>query len=187
MAILPFKIFRTGSSSESGDEFLGIGLADALVSRLSGMQRLIVRPTSSVLRFDEINHALEFDPLTPYLRQTLNWTIFHAGQAEEAIDSTRRMFADEPNYALSHFFLSSVLWHVKRYGEAIKVAQRGIDLLGRIPYSLCWLASAYAAAGEKEKALALIREIESMSVSRYVSPYLTAMIYSNLGDKQRRI
>jgi serine/threonine protein kinase/tetratricopeptide (TPR) repeat protein len=133
----------------------------------------------------QINRAIEFDPLTPYVQQTLNWTLFHAGRTAEAIDSTRRLLEREPNYALSHFFMSSVLWHEKQFEEAIRVAQRGIELLGRIPYSLCWLASAYAAAGEKEKTLALIDEIELMSASRYVSPYLTAMIYSNLGDTER--
>ena len=36
-------------SEDSGDEFLGIGLADSLIARLSGVSRLIVMPTSSVL------------------------------------------------------------------------------------------------------------------------------------------
>ena len=48
IAILPFKVI---GKSDDRDEFLGIGLADALVSRLSGVQRLIVRPTSSALPF----------------------------------------------------------------------------------------------------------------------------------------
>ncbi|HEY0428024.1 MAG TPA: protein kinase [Pyrinomonadaceae bacterium] len=134
--------------------------------------------------FSQINRALEFDPLTPYVGQTFSWTLFHAGRAGEAIAATRRLLAREPNYALSHFFLSSVLWRERQYDEAIKIAKRGIELLGRIPYSLCWLASAYAAAGEREKALALVEEIERMSVSRYVSPYLTAMIYSNLDERE---
>lgn len=133
----------------------------------------------------QINRAIEIDPLTPYVQQTLNWTLFHAGRIDEAIEATRRLLEREPNYALSHFFLGSVLWHVERYDEAIKIALRGIEILGRLPYSLCWLASAYAAAGEKEKAYELIEEIEEMSASRYVSPYLTAMIYSNLDDLER--
>jgi serine/threonine protein kinase/Tfp pilus assembly protein PilF len=134
--------------------------------------------------FNQINRALEFDPLTPYVHQTLDWTLFHAGRVEESIDSTRQLLAREPNYALSHFFLSSVLWHEKQFDEAIGLAERGIELLGRIPYSLCWLASAHAAAGHREKALALIEEIERLGASLYVSPYLTAMIYSNLGDRE---
>jgi serine/threonine protein kinase/Tfp pilus assembly protein PilF len=135
--------------------------------------------------FKHINHAVELDPLTPYVHQTLNWTLFHAGRVDEAIMSTRRLLEREPNYALSHFFLSSVLWKAEQFDEAIKTAQRGVELLGRIPYTLCWLASAYAAAGEKEKARELIEEIEQTRETRYVSPYLTAMIYSNLGDTEK--
>lgn len=52
VAILPFKTLGA-SVGDTGDEFLGIGLADALISRLSAVQRLVVRPTSSVLGFSE--------------------------------------------------------------------------------------------------------------------------------------
>src|SRR5215203_3631892 len=50
VAILPFKSIGQ-ASGDTGDEFMGIGLADALISRLSGVQRLVIRPTSSVLPF----------------------------------------------------------------------------------------------------------------------------------------
>ena len=50
IAILPFKVLSTGKE-DTGTEFVGIGMADALISRVSGVQRLIVRPTSSVLPF----------------------------------------------------------------------------------------------------------------------------------------
>jgi len=39
------------ASDDTGDEYLGLGLADALITRLSGLRRFVVRPTSSVLRF----------------------------------------------------------------------------------------------------------------------------------------
>ena len=50
VAILPFKTLGQ-MSGDTGDEFMGVGLADALISRLSGVHRLVVRPTSSVLPF----------------------------------------------------------------------------------------------------------------------------------------
>jgi serine/threonine-protein kinase len=55
IAILPFRTLSVGDSSvNTGDseEFLGIGLADALVTRLSVIKKIIVRPTSSVLAFN---------------------------------------------------------------------------------------------------------------------------------------
>lgn len=48
IAVLPFKL--TGSGDEDG-EYLGVGLADALVTRLSNVRELVVRPTSAVARY----------------------------------------------------------------------------------------------------------------------------------------
>ena len=55
VAILPFKLMGATRTEETGDEeFLSVGLADALVTRLSSVQRIFVRPTSSVLRFGDV-------------------------------------------------------------------------------------------------------------------------------------
>ncbi|HVE60108.1 MAG TPA: protein kinase [Pyrinomonadaceae bacterium] len=52
VAVLPFKNLNNAPDEETGGgSFLGIGLADALITRLSNIQRILVRPTSSVLRF----------------------------------------------------------------------------------------------------------------------------------------
>jgi eukaryotic-like serine/threonine-protein kinase len=59
IAVLPFKLLHVSSESDdTDDKFLGIGLADALITRLSNIQKFVVRPTSSVLRFSEKH----FDP-----------------------------------------------------------------------------------------------------------------------------
>ena len=49
IAVLPFKnLIR-----KTDDEFLGLGIADALIMRLSSIRRLKVRPTSAVLKYSE--------------------------------------------------------------------------------------------------------------------------------------
>jgi serine/threonine protein kinase/tetratricopeptide (TPR) repeat protein len=48
IAILPLKILNLGESGDTGDAFLGLGLADAMITRLSGVRALAVRPTSAV-------------------------------------------------------------------------------------------------------------------------------------------
>ena len=50
VAVLPFRVLSSPLEN-TGDEYLGIGLADALITRLSNVQRLVVRPTSSVMRY----------------------------------------------------------------------------------------------------------------------------------------
>jgi len=49
LAVLPFRDL----SGQSGGEVWGIGVADAIISRLATLQNLAVRPTNSVLRYAE--------------------------------------------------------------------------------------------------------------------------------------
>ena len=46
LAVLPFQSLASGD-----DEYLGLGMTDAVITRLSKLRQLIVRPTSSVLRY----------------------------------------------------------------------------------------------------------------------------------------
>jgi DNA-binding winged helix-turn-helix (wHTH) protein/TolB-like protein/Flp pilus assembly protein TadD len=47
VAVLPFKSL----SPEAADQYLGLGMADTLITRLSNIRQLIVRPTSAVRRY----------------------------------------------------------------------------------------------------------------------------------------
>ncbi len=47
IAVLPFKSIGV----DGGDEYLGIGIAETLTTRLSSLNLLIVRPTSAVLKY----------------------------------------------------------------------------------------------------------------------------------------
>jgi serine/threonine protein kinase len=58
LAILPLKLLNTPPESDSSADYLGIGLADALITRLGTTRRFAVRPTSSVLRY-----GAQSDPL----------------------------------------------------------------------------------------------------------------------------
>jgi TolB-like protein/DNA-binding winged helix-turn-helix (wHTH) protein len=49
IAVLPFKIIGEGTDKEK----LGLGMADAVISRLGKLQQIVVRPTSSVFRYTD--------------------------------------------------------------------------------------------------------------------------------------
>ena len=51
LAVLPFKHLSTPDA----DAYLGVGLADALITRLSNLSQIIVRPTDAVLKYAEPN------------------------------------------------------------------------------------------------------------------------------------
>jgi serine/threonine protein kinase/Tfp pilus assembly protein PilF len=51
IAILPLKLLSLGPASDTGEGFLGIGLADAMITRFSGVRSLAVRPTSAIVPY----------------------------------------------------------------------------------------------------------------------------------------
>ncbi len=55
IAVLPFQVLRL---EEKGEEFLGMGLADAIITKLSNIQRIIVRPTSAVIKYFDGTHNI---------------------------------------------------------------------------------------------------------------------------------
>lgn len=56
IAVLPFK----GLGADTENAYLGVGIADALITRLSNLRHLIVRPTSTIVRYTD----WEQDPVT---------------------------------------------------------------------------------------------------------------------------
>ena len=135
--------------------------------------------------FEQINKALALDPFTPIVPQTLNWILYHARRYDESIAATYQLIEKEPRYGLSYLFLSGVLASAGKYEEAIKVGHQAVALLGRNAHTLCWLASVCAAAGRGEEARSLVGEIENLSATNYVSPYQFAMVYANLGEREK--
>ncbi|MFN6964826.1 MAG: protein kinase domain-containing protein [Pyrinomonadaceae bacterium] len=53
IAVLPFKFINLGDADDSEHKFLGLGLADALITRLSKVRRFVVRPTRSILPYGD--------------------------------------------------------------------------------------------------------------------------------------
>ena len=51
LAVLPFKPIGAGGE----DEYLGLGMADALITKLGNIQKINIRPTSAVRRYDAPN------------------------------------------------------------------------------------------------------------------------------------
>jgi TolB-like protein len=50
LAVLPLRMVG-GSESAVGDQYLGIGIADSIITRLAGVRQIGLRPTAAVLRY----------------------------------------------------------------------------------------------------------------------------------------
>ncbi len=79
IAVLPFKALAAGDA----EDYLGLGVADALITRLSKIRRLSVRPTSAIVRYSGLNP----DPLA--VGSELNVESVLEGNIQRANDRIR--------------------------------------------------------------------------------------------------
>ncbi len=83
LAVLPFTFLTLVSNGDTDERFLGIALADALITRLSKVRRFVVRPTTSISAFGE-------DPIDPVRAgRELNVDFILSGNIKKANDRIR--------------------------------------------------------------------------------------------------
>jgi Tol biopolymer transport system component/serine/threonine protein kinase/tetratricopeptide (TPR) repeat protein len=74
LAVLPFRRFQAGARDDHEDtdsRFLGIGLADALITRLGQIRRIAVRPTGSVIKYA----GIDSDPLAAAIDLAVDYVL----------------------------------------------------------------------------------------------------------------
>lgn len=140
-------------------------------------------------RFDEAQaerkRALELDPVSPLQNMVAGCTSYFAGKYDEAIAQLEKTITLEPNYQPAYVWLGQAYEQKKTYRESIAIFQKGMTKGERNATLIAALGHAYALAGERDKALAALAELREMSKQHYVIPYLMAIIYLGLDDKEQ--
>jgi DNA-binding winged helix-turn-helix (wHTH) protein/TolB-like protein/Tfp pilus assembly protein PilF len=130
----------------------------------------------------EIKKARELEgPLNIGVNTDIGEIYSWAGKYGEAEPYLREVLKIEPNYAVAHHVLAINLLKQNRVSEAIaeeETAQR----LESEPRVLAVLVYAYAAGGEREKALKVLDELDKLSKQKYVSPFSKAIARIGLGE-----
>ena len=122
MAVLPLRILGPLGDDDSGT-YLGIGLADTLITRLSQIRSFAVRPTSSVLRFSS-----DTDPFAAGrevgVRFVLDGNLRRAGQTlrvtMQLLDVTRE----------------ATIWAQQFHSQADDVLKLEDDISAQVAHSL---------------------------------------------------
>src|SRR4029078_10103583 len=71
--------------------------------------------------------------------------------------------------------------------EAVKAAEKALDLSGGGQLYIAALGAAYAAAGREQEARAVLDRLNQMMDQGYVSPYQRALIHLHLGERERAL
>jgi DNA-binding winged helix-turn-helix (wHTH) protein/TolB-like protein len=127
IAVLPFKTV----GSEKGNDRQGLGLADILITRLSGVKELKVRPTSAVMSFEDQDATGAGEKLK--VDAVLEGTIYRIG---DKIRVTARFVKTTDN---------SAIWT----GEFEKLPQDGLRLQNDIALQIVDALALNLSGGEK--------------------------------------
>ena len=129
----------------------------------------------------ELKIARELDPLSLPLMNAIGRMYREAHQYDEAIQQCKQSLVLDPNFAMGHWCLGQAFLAKRQFAEATSELRRA-DELGTTPLIVCDLGCAYAASGKKVEARAILNSLKKKSQFTYVSPYLIASIYSELGE-----
>jgi TolB-like protein/Flp pilus assembly protein TadD len=127
----------------------------------------------------EMQQAYAVDPLLPQAHGDLAWFLFLARRYAESIEAARMVGHDDHVLALSSAELGQSEQALAAADRAMKSAQN--------PVILTHIAAAYALAGRKDKARAMLPGIEGQARDRYLCGFNVACLYSVLGDKEQAL
>jgi len=125
----------------------------------------------------ELQQAYALDPLLPQAHGDMAWFLFLARRYSEAIEAAHKVGHDDHIVALSYAELG-------QSEQAIAAADRAVGS-AQSPAIRSQVAAAYALAGRKDKARAMLDEVKAQARDRYVCGFNVACLYSALGDKEQ--
>ena len=135
----------------------------------------------------EARQALQIDPLNLMIGTWLGLRYYLARDYDRAIEQSRNTVDLDPNFAAAHLLLGESCVQKGLNQEGYVELQKSARLSGNSPLYLAQVGVALASAGKKTDALRIVRELQEVSKTRYVSPYGVAQIYAALHDKERTL
>jgi TolB-like protein/DNA-binding winged helix-turn-helix (wHTH) protein/tetratricopeptide (TPR) repeat protein len=140
-------------------------------------------------RFDdaiaEAHRAMELDPLSATAGTTLGVRLWYAGKLAEAEQEFQKTLEVNPSFAVAHWGLAQCYLAKGRTDDGLDELTKAVTFSDNSAYMRAHLAYAYARTGDRMRAEAIAKELESEGPARYVAPYHLALIAAGLGDTAR--
>jgi tetratricopeptide (TPR) repeat protein len=107
----------------------------------------------------------------------------YARRYDQAIEDLKKTLELDPKFDSTHIFLGYAYAGKGMYAEAIAAYQEFFKLGGDDTSVQISLGTAYAKAGEREKAQAILKRLQTSKA--YVSPGELASLYNALGEREQ--
>src|SRR3984893_7315225 len=133
----------------------------------------------------EARQALGLDPLNLMIGTWVGRRYYLARKYELAIEQGRNTAELDANFAAAHLLLGENYVQEGMHDQGLAELQTAASLSGNSPLYLAQVAVAQASAGRKTEALQIVAQLQTISGTRYVSPYGLAQIYAALNDEEQ--
>ena len=131
---------------------------------------------------DQARQGAALDPVSPIVATGVAWMHHLARRFDQEVTSSQAALALEPDFMIARYRLGEGYLHQDRFTEAIAELERASMLSHGGPDLIAGVAYAQGRAGRQREALAALQTLKDMGASgtRYVSPYLIALVYTGL-------
>jgi serine/threonine protein kinase/tetratricopeptide (TPR) repeat protein len=133
----------------------------------------------------EMKRALELDPLSLIINVNLASVFFDRGEIDRAIDQCHKTLELDPGFGNGQWLLGICLLEKGMLEEAVAALEKANKLYGRSPYALGDLGRAYAASGDKAKAMEVLSILKDFLQRGYTVNLEIALVHLGLGDKDK--
>jgi TolB-like protein/Flp pilus assembly protein TadD len=131
---------------------------------------------------DEMTVAQALDPVSSIVARDLAVIHFYRRDFATALEQCDHTIELNPHFAPAYWILGVIQEQRKDFDESAAAFQRAVHLSPATPRMHGALAHTFALAGRKERALEVLRKLETYAKTRYVSPLEFAWIQFALGD-----
>jgi tetratricopeptide (TPR) repeat protein len=133
----------------------------------------------------EGKRAVELEPLNLNHGANLSGLYFHARQYDKAYNEAKQVFDLDPNFIVGRWALSQSSIMKGMYTEVIVLNEESLRRESTNQVFLRFAGLAYAKAGRRQEAEAIISRYREIAKSQYVMSYHIAVIYAALGEKDK--
>ena len=131
----------------------------------------------------ERRKARELEPSSLLFNWGVGWALFNARQYDEAIAEFGQALEMDRSYHYAFAGRGLAYLQKQQYDQAIAALQELVKL-NPTSYRLANLGYAYAAAGQREKALKILKEVKRLEALNAVhQSYPLVILYAGLGNK----
>jgi tetratricopeptide (TPR) repeat protein len=134
---------------------------------------------------ETVRNLLTLDPLSTWANQEMSCNSYYARQYEKAVEQSSRTLSMNPDFPIAYVVAGKAFVQQHKFQQAFAALESGRKLDPSWPFILEEQAYANAASGQWATAKKMLSQLDIIAQRRYVDPVLVALVYLQLGDRDK--